>query len=145
MIAHGRVNLTSRIPQISFSSTKHRARRALRRWGRCSVLALFAFLRAHIMHMGGPPRIYCDISSPRPRPQRPPRKLIIYHTLSIHAIIGRTPEFVAVKSQRSSRPSLPQIRNILARCAFRTTRSTRGASALDFFVSFRVTVSLLKP
>ncbi len=39
-------------------------------------------------HVGGPPRIYCDISPPRPRPPRPPRKLIIYHTLPLHAIIG---------------------------------------------------------
>ncbi len=145
MMTHGRVNLTSRIPQRSFNSTKRRARRALLRWGRCSVLAHFALLRAQIMHVGGPPRIYCDISPPRPQPPRPPRKLIIYHTFPLHAIIGRTPKFVAVKSQRSSRPSLPQVRNILERCGFRTTRSTRGASALDSFVSFRVTVSLLKP
>ncbi len=145
MIAHARVNLTSRIPQRSFNSTELRARRALLRDGRCSVLAHFALLRTQIMHVGGPPRIYCDISPPRPRPPRPPPKLIIYHTLPLHAIIGRTPKFVAVKSQRPSRPSLPRVRNILARCAFRTTRSTRGASALDSFVFFRVTVSLLKP
>ncbi len=145
MIAHGRVNPTSRIPQRSFNSTRRRARRALLRGGRCSVLVHFALLRAQIMHVGGPPRVYCDISPPRPRPPRPPRKLIIYYTLPQHAIIGRTPKFVAVKSQRPSRPSLPQVQNILARCAFGTTRSTRGASALDSSVSFRVTVSLLKP
>ncbi len=145
MIVHGRVNLTSRILQRSFNITKRCARRALLRGGRCSVLAHFAILRAQIMHVGGPPRIYCDISPPRPRPPRPPRKLITSHTLPLHAIIGRTPKFVAVKSQRPSRPSVPQVRNILARCTFITTRSTRGASALDCFVSFLVTVNLLKP
>ncbi len=58
------------LAQLEFKHGK--SYHAERTQGDCSVLALFALLRAHIMHVGGPPRIYCDISPPRPRPPRPP-------------------------------------------------------------------------